>query len=76
MYRGFTKKFLPVLAQKHLVSVENCFMWNVYTDMDIQEKEQEREGKGRLPGIKAIEQEGSSSCSIQTRHLLVIAWLM
>ena len=38
MYRGFTKKFLPVLAQKHLVSVENCFMWNVYTDMDIQEK--------------------------------------
>ena len=36
MYKGFTKKFLPVLNQKTGVDLQNTFLWNVYTDKDIQ----------------------------------------
>ena len=38
MYKGFNKKFPPVLTQKHSVSLDSTFLWNVYTDKDIEAK--------------------------------------
>ena len=75
MYRGFTKNFSLFWHKSiwFLLKIVSCGMSTLTW---IYRKRARKGRKGRLPGIKAIEQEGSSSCSIQTRHLLVIAWLM
>ena len=35
VYKGFTKKFLPVLLEKYKFKPEDTFLWNVYSDQDI-----------------------------------------
>ena len=38
IYKGFTKKFVPVLLQKYKILPESAFLWNLYTDRDIEEE--------------------------------------
>ena len=38
IYKGFTKKFVPVLLQKFQIPPESAFLWNLYTDRDIEEE--------------------------------------
>ena len=38
IYKGFTNKFLPVLLQKYQIQPESAFLWNLYTDRDIEEE--------------------------------------
>ena len=38
IYKGFTKKFVPVLLQKYKIPPESAFLWNLYTDRDIEEE--------------------------------------
>ena len=35
VYKGFTKKFLPVLLEKYNCREEDAFLWNVYSDKDM-----------------------------------------
>ena len=35
VYKGFTKKFIPVLLEKYKIPAENVFLWNIYTDQDM-----------------------------------------
>ena len=35
IYKGFTKKFLPVLLQKYNYKEEDVFLWNAYSDQDM-----------------------------------------
>ena len=35
VYKGFTKKFLPVLLERYKYKPEDTFLWNVYSDQDI-----------------------------------------
>ena len=35
VYKGFTKKFLPVLLEKYKFKPEDTLLWNVYSDQDI-----------------------------------------
>ena len=35
VYKGFTKKFLPVLLQKSKYKEEDVFLWNAYSDQDM-----------------------------------------
>ena len=45
MCKGFTQKFLPVLCQKHSVSVDSTFLWNMYTDQDIEARRKDSKYK-------------------------------
>ena len=38
VYRGFTKKFLPVILQKYDMPQESAFLWQLYTDRDTEEE--------------------------------------
>ena len=38
VYRGFTKKFLPVILQKYDMPQESTFLWQLYTDRDAEEE--------------------------------------
>ena len=35
MYKGFTRKFLPVLLERYNYKAEDAFLWNVYSDQDM-----------------------------------------
>ena len=35
VYKGFTKKFLPVLLEKYNYKEEDVFLWNAYSDQDM-----------------------------------------
>lgn len=44
---GFTQKFKPVLAEQYGVDLQNIFMWNVYTPLDIHNRSKSQEYQGR-----------------------------
>ena len=40
VYRGFTKKFLPVLLQKYNIEEKDSYLLNLYTDKDMHHESQ------------------------------------